>query len=885
MPPILTEEQKRKIEENRQMALARRAERQQQQQNCAASSGSGSLVQGFPCQPQAATTNPTQQRAVVSPPSAGGEIHHRDSPKPALASTGNGGRFQLTTGSTSELSRGSPGRTQTVFTKSEVTGVAKFYSTGQTFIPLGRPGQARAARAHASNSAATSGSRTPSFTQGRCVSQSNSRFRVEVGYNPELILLFKTIPSRSYDPASKMWNFSLDDYNALMTMVRKLPSAGLEPLDGAEAGTSRATADGSYSSDTGGRVTPGTALSTITEMGNVWKKSEAVVRGRCQLLSRARFEVEIGYHEGVITAFKQMESRNYNAKTRRWSFLLEDYKMLFKRLGAIPGVEVEPFPRGVVQVFLPQFEKSQAGQLDIPEADLSQVDPLLVQSLMPFQRDGVDFAVFQGGRLLLADDMGLGKTIQAICIAAYYHKEWPLLVVAPSSVRFTWAEAFHRWLPSVDPQSINVIVKGKDNLSSAQIHIISYDLLSKIAKQLAERAFKVIIMDESHFLKNVKTARCRVATPLLKAAKRVILLSGTPAMSRPAELYTQVSVIRPKIFPQFHQFGERYCDAKRLPWGWDYSGSSNLLELKLLLEESIMIRRLKSDVLSQLPSKQRKMVVVEPEGIGVKAKAALEMAAREVAKVHKTKSQEREALMLFYNSTAVAKLQAVIEYVMDLLESGREKFLVFAHHKLILNAICEALEKKGVGFIRIDGKTASADRQSLCQRFQLSDKCCVAVLSITAANMGITLSSADLVVFGELFWNPGILLQAEDRVHRIGQTNSVNIHYLVARGTADDYLWPIIQEKVKILGQVGISEGNFSETESKDYFFKGPKQKKIADFFQTAMAEDDWMDEALVEAVDTCQDMEAGLEPAPVPDTDPEESPAKKRLMEDYFLK
>ncbi|NXG68144.1 SMAL1 protein, partial [Baryphthengus martii] len=103
------------------------------------------------------------------------------------------------------------------------------------------------------------------------------------------------------------------------------------------------------------------------------------------------------------------------------------------------------------------------------------------------------FAIFRNGRLLLADDMGLGKTIQAICIAAYYRQEWPLLVVTPSSVRFTWAEAFHRWLPSLSPGSTNVVVTGKDNLTASLINIISFDLLSKMDKQL-KSTFQVVII-------------------------------------------------------------------------------------------------------------------------------------------------------------------------------------------------------------------------------------------------------------------------------------------------------------------------------------------------------------------------------------------------------
>lgn len=263
-----------------------------------------------------------------------------------------------------------------------------------------------------------------------------------------------------------------------------------------------------------------------------------------------------------------------------------------------------------------------------------------------------------------------------------------------------------------------------------------------------------------------------------------------------------------------------------------------------------MLRRLKSDVLSQLPAKQRKMVVINPGRISTRAKKALDAAAKEMTK-NSTKQQQKEALIVFFNRTAEAKIPCVIEYILDLLESGREKFLVFAHHKVVLDAIEKELERKKVQNIRIDGSTPSADREDLCRRFQLSRGHSVAVLSITAANMGLTFSSADLVVFAELFWNPGVLIQAEDRVHRIGQTSSVGIHYLVAKGTADDYLWPMIQEKIKVLGEAGLSETNFSEmTEATDYLYKDPKQKTIYDLFQQSF-EEDGNDMELLEAAES----------------------------------
>eukprot|EP00075_Anas_platyrhynchos_P027954 XP_027317207.1 SWI/SNF-related matrix-associated actin-dependent regulator of chromatin subfamily A-like protein 1 [Anas platyrhynchos] len=727
-----------------------------------------------------------------------------------------------------------------------------------------------------STSEAASHKKANNVTKGKCVKYGEGRFLVEIGYNAELIAVFKKIPSKSYDPTMKKWNFSLEDYISFMEAANRLSSVILEPLEGGE--NMVGLVSGSRFSDSGVDVV------SLLKMCKNWKKPSALVKGKCVLISRFRFEVDIGYSAEVIGVFKQMNSRNYDAKTRKWNFLLEDYPKLVKMFQSLASVQVEPLPEAVVQTFAAQIQSSTSQTTDLPEADLSVVDSKIVTSLMPFQREGVNFAIFRNGRLLLADDMGLGKTIQAICVAAYYRKEWPLLVVTPSSVRFTWAEAFHRWLPSLRPGSTNVIVTGKDNLTGSLINIISFDLLSKMDKQL-KNTFQVVIIDESHYLKNVKTARCRAAMPLLKAARRVILLSGTPAMSRPMELYTQIAAVQPDFFPQFHTFGLRYCDAKQMPWGWDYSGSSNLAELKILLEESIMIRRLKSDVLSQLPAKQRKMVVVSPEGINAKTKAALAVEAKKMAKGYGNKQQEKEALLLFYNRTAEAKIHSVVEYILELLESGKDKFLVFAHHKIMLDAIVEELEKKRVEYIRIDGSTSSAERQSLCQKFQLSEKQAVAVLSLTAANMGLTLSAADLVVFAELFWNPGVLIQAEDRAHRIGQTSSVNVHYLVAKGTADDFLWPMIQEKIKVLGEAGLSETNFSSTaESTDYCPKpDPKQKTIFELFQRTFSDcrDDDDELLLLEAADACCEFDSGSD---FQDTKEERcsvsSPKKRRIEE-----
>uniref|UniRef100_A0A8C2Q2K4 SWI/SNF-related matrix-associated actin-dependent regulator of chromatin subfamily A-like protein 1 n=1 Tax=Cyprinus carpio TaxID=7962 RepID=A0A8C2Q2K4_CYPCA len=665
----LTPEQQRRIEENRQRALARRAERQAQvRPGCAHT------------QAHTATGGPAK--------CAPGHLVHPGAPGQCTGQLGT--RSFISSLQTQLIDTKGP-CIKTAAPSSNISSATNsFY--GQLSKPT--PGEKRPSKLPEAGGSVPA--KKPAVSvKGKCVSHSENRFRVEVGYHAELITVFKSVPSKNYDPATRMWNFSLEDYQMLMEQAASLPSVSLKPLDGMEALN--------FSASTS-RPKDAAALAALMRLCQGWQKPGAVVKGKCVVVSRCRLEVDIGYQADVIAIFKKMPSKNYDMKTRKWNFLLEDYGKLMAELSELPAVEMEPLPPAVLQSFSAQFEKSESRAPVPPEADLSHVDPQLTRSLMPFQRDGVNFAVSREGRLLLADDMGLGKTVQAICIAAYYKSEWPLLVVAPSSVRFTWAEAFRRWLPSVRADSINVVVTGRDSLRSGLINIISYDLLNRMDKQQPSSPFSVIIMDESHFLKNMKTARCRAALPLLKTAKRVILLSGTPAMSRPAELYTQILAVRPSLFPRFHDFGTRYCDAKQVR-----------------------------------PSVYR----------CVKAQCGAAQSAYQ--------------------------------------------------------------QQQQQNYIRIDGSTASAERQQLCDRFQSSQKSCVAVLSVTAANMGLTLHSADLVVFAELFWNPGVLIQAEDRVHRIGQTSNVDIHYLVAKGTADDYLWPMIQEKMNVLEQVGLSESNISE--------------------------------------------------------------------------
>ncbi|XP_072179290.1 SWI/SNF-related matrix-associated actin-dependent regulator of chromatin subfamily A-like protein 1 [Diadema setosum] len=626
---------------------------------------------------------------------------------------------------------------------------------------------------------------------------------------------------------------------------------------GSKSGTTKSVANNAANSRNSG-WNKGRGGSSVNQRG---QGTNTVVKpggtpgtsGTCVLVSRSRFMVDIGYHAKLIEIFKSLSSKSYDANTKKWSFSLAEYDELMEAVKVLKGeVEVKPLSTSVCLAFRSQL-RGQTTSLEVPEASLDLVDLKLVQALMPFQRKGVDFAIHRNGRALIADEMGLGKTIQAICVACHYRTEWPMLVVTPSSMRYSWAEAFLKWIPSLEEHEINVVTSGKEDVACGLINIISYDIMSRQTKALLAKRFKVVIMDESHFLKNYKTARTKAALPLLKAAYRVILLSGTPALSRPAELFNQVNIVNPKLFPSFHEFAVRYCDAKQNHWGWDYSGSSNLSELQLLLEEKVMVRRLKRDVLTQLPSKMRQVIMMDP-GVVKTGSMSLKSAAKEMEK-KKSKSDQHGALLKYFGETGVAKIPALREYIIDLAECGH-KFLVFAHHQAVLDAMTEALQKKNIKYIRIDGSTTSHHRKELVDKFQTNDSYLVAVLSITACNAGITLTSASTVLFAELFWNPGILVQAEDRVHRIGQQDSVTVRYLIAKGTADDYIWPLVQKKLSTLSKAGLSRDDFKEADTTE--FKDPRQRSILSFFEQSFFEDDELSQEELDILDAAESTGCG---------------------------
>ncbi|CAE7040157.1 Zranb3 [Symbiodinium sp. CCMP2456] len=425
-------------------------------------------------------------------------------------------------------------------------------------------------------------------------------------------------------------------------------------------------------------------------------------------------------------------------------------------------------------------------------------------AVLPYQRESVEFGLQRGGRVLLGDEMGLGKTLQALLLAAQYEAEWPLLVVAPSSLRFVWREQAAQWLPHLvgaDGGQVQVIRTGKDKVNKcARVVVTTYDLLRRsesLRRRADGRDYLAVIVDESQNIKEGGSQRTKVVVGICKAARRVLLLSGTPAVNRAAELYTQLEALLPAEMPSFAQFAERFCYKQTQNFGGrrqvKWIGVQRPAELHCLLN-TVMKRRLKNQVLQQLPEKRRMRVPLDPEKMSQEKLRDVERRTRQMGSVDFSSGKALGDTAQLFRDTAEAKLAAVLDYVEHLL-SLETKFLIFGHHRLVLDALEEKLQRAKFGYIRIDGHTGAAERPKLVSRFQEDESVRVAVLSITAAGTGLTLTAAQTVVFAELYWVPGQMQQAEDRAHRIGQRDCVSVHYLIAKDTLDEVLYRTLEKK------------------------------------------------------------------------------------------
>lgn len=446
------------------------------------------------------------------------------------------------------------------------------------------------------------------------------------------------------------------------------------------------------------------------------------------------------------------------------------------------------------------LQKAQSNLEDFNES-LIEI-PGLKMDLFRYQNVGVQFIEEQNGRALVADEMGLGKTAQALAWLQLHPKKRPVVIVVPASLKLNWMREIKMWM--TDPGAVEILNSTKPYSITGEILIINYDILTHWVKDLIQLEPSVIISDEIHYCKTNRAKRTKAIKKLAKHTDHFIGLSGTPIVNRPIEFYNAIQMINPSMFPNWKYFTHRYCDAKHNGFGWDYSGASNTEELHQRLVSTIMIRRKKEDVLQDLPPKIYSFLPIE-----LSNREEYYTAEQDFIKFIRQR-KGAEAAERASNAAALAeieglkqlavrgKMKQAVEWITNFLESD-QKLVVFATHKFVIQELMQ--EFKNIA-VKVDGSVSGSNRQLAVDNFQDEAETRLFIGNIKAAGIGITLTAASSVAFLEFPWDPGTLVQAEDRCHRIGQKDSVNVYYLLAENTIEERIATLLDSKRMVLDAV-----------------------------------------------------------------------------------
>ncbi|KAF6248413.1 MAG: ATP-dependent helicase, partial [Nitrosopumilus sp. YT1] len=426
--------------------------------------------------------------------------------------------------------------------------------------------------------------------------------------------------------------------------------------------------------------------------------------------------------------------------------------------------------------------------------------------LLNFQKEGLDFLLKSSGNALLADEMGLGKTVETLSYLATEKQTFPVLVIAPLVTLTNWQREIAKFLKKKsrngriiesESPSVTLIRTGKSKqLPKTDIYVINYELLFKRNFDLSQLGIRTIVCDEVQNLRSKTTQKYKAVKKLaaLPSILYRIGLSGTPIYNHGSEIWPIIDIIKPGLLGNFKEFCEYFCYVND-------KGKAIVLEnkrasLRHELQKHVMLRRKKSDVLKELKDKVRYKEVIACD---------TDYYLEELDKIWKKLEQEqKDAETEFSKSAAyqraiqserqiagIAKLPHVINFVKNIMEI-EESVVVFCHHRVIHKLLHESLQEFSP--VAIIGGQTDSFRQGQIDKFQNGESKLM-IAGLRAGNIGINLTRAKYVIFAELDWSPAIHRQAEDRLHRIGQKNTVFAYYLIGNGTLDDHVADILVDK------------------------------------------------------------------------------------------
>lgn len=441
--------------------------------------------------------------------------------------------------------------------------------------------------------------------------------------------------------------------------------------------------------------------------------------------------------------------------------------------------------------------------------------------LFPFQVEGAKF-LYNAKRALLGDDMGLGKTIQAIAVCLVNGSK-TILVLCPNSLKWNWEREFKKWAPKLTVQ----VIHGDAPTRAAQfdspsiVKIVNLELLRlKSSDDSGQRAwsFEVVkclsktwdtlIIDEAHRIKNRDAQVTKASWEISKKAENLLLLTGTPITNRPNELWSLLKTLYPKQFSSYWRFVNEFCIVSHNGYGFEVGRlrPEKAATLKQLLTP-MCIRRLKMSVLTHLPQKTVQQVWVDLEG--EQKKVYDQMAETAWAQI--SESQEVSAAVVLAQITRLKQITVdpqltvngekplsgkKVETLLEILESsGDQKVVIFSQFARAIEGLSKRLALEKLSHVLITGQVGSLERQEAIDKFQTDPACKIFLATTRVGGTGLNLTAGSIVVFLDKAWTPAENLQAQDRLHRYGQSLPVTVIELLARDTIEEKIEDLLESK------------------------------------------------------------------------------------------
>lgn len=518
----------------------------------------------------------------------------------------------------------------------------------------------------------------------------------------------------------------------------------------------------------------------------------------------SRFKLEVNWDPDTVGAFVQLPAAEAHGRTLPIDpYLLEPLEHFIR----IHSIDVGSNAREALSRLRTEHDAAidDVRRSRAADGEALSCEPRLGGELRPFQRAGVRYAL-QSRRLFIADEQGLGKTVEALATLEE-DEAYPAVIICPASLKLNWEREAATWLPH---RTLHVVSGTGKAIPKAEITVLNYEIVHAHRERLAISRPKALILDESHYVKNPAAKRTRAVRKLaeiLPEGALKLCLTGTPVMNHPDELIAQL-----RILGRLEEFGSGARFKRR------FQGAGAEERIHWHLRRTCFVRRLKKDVLPQLPEKRQVVVPValenekeyrlaEKDVIAWLQEQPIELGELE-AKVQATLRAERLAqLNTLRQLAARGKLGAALAWIDDFLQS-EEPLVVFASHRDIQERVLARFPDA----LHVVGADKVAERDAAVQAFQDPEGPQLIVCSTRVAGQGITLTRASNVAFLDLEWSPAMHDQAEDRCHRIGQRDAVTAWYLLAAETIDEQMSEVLARKRGLIG--AVTDGRADESEA-----------------------------------------------------------------------